>query len=80
MKYKFKIQEEDKETEEKEGMSYKKTLKSLVTLNPKWSGWIHVSYTKDINLNRKEYLMAFKENGSVKYKPITGLSTDRYVK
>ena len=44
------------------------------------SGWIHVSYTKDINLNRKEYLMAFKENGSVKYKPITGLSTDRYVK
>ena len=35
MKYKFKIQEENKETEEKEGMSYKKTLKSLVTPNPK---------------------------------------------
>ncbi len=33
MKYKFKIQEENKEIEEKEGMSYKKTLKSLVTPN-----------------------------------------------
>ena len=40
MKYKFKIQEGDKEIEEKEGMSYKKILNSLVTLNPKWSGWI----------------------------------------
>ena len=40
MRYKFKIQEEDKEIEEKEGMSYKKVLKSLVTPNPKWTGWI----------------------------------------
>ena len=40
MKYKFKIQEEDKEIEEKEGMSYKKLLKSLVTSNPKWTGFI----------------------------------------
>ena len=40
MKYKFKIQEGDKEIEEKEGMSFKKTLKSLVTSNPKWTGWI----------------------------------------
>ena len=45
------------------------------------SGWIHVSYNKDINLNRKEYLMAFKDaNGKTQYKPILGLSTDRYVK
>ena len=45
------------------------------------SGWIHVSYTKDINMNRKEYLMAFAdENGKTQYKPILGLSTDRYVK
>ena len=44
------------------------------------SGWVHVSYVKDINRNRKEYLMAIKENGSTKYKPILGLSTDRYVK
>ena len=47
MKYKFKIQEEDKEIEEKEGMSYKKILKSLVTLNPKWSGWIAYKNKKD---------------------------------
>ena len=44
------------------------------------SGWIHVSYKKDINLNRKEYLMAIKKNGKTEYKPILGLSTDRYVK
>ena len=40
MKYKFKIQEENKEIEEKEGMSFKKTLKSLVMTNPKWNGII----------------------------------------
>ena len=40
MKYKFKIQEGDKEIEEKEGMSFKKILKSLVNPNPKWAGWI----------------------------------------
>ena len=40
MKYKFKITEEGKPEEEKEGMSFKKILKSLVTPNPKWSGWI----------------------------------------
>jgi len=47
MRYKFKIQEGDKEIEEKEGMSYKKTLKSLVTLNPKWTGWIAYKNKKD---------------------------------
>ena len=45
------------------------------------SGWVHVSYKKEINSNRKEYLMAFKDdNGKTNYKPILGLSTDRYVK
>ena len=44
------------------------------------SGWLHVSYKKDINLNRKEYLMAIKVDGKTEYKPILGLSTDRYVK
>ena len=44
------------------------------------SGWIHVSYTKEINSNRKEYLMAIKKDGKTEYKPILGLSTDRYVK
>ena len=47
MKYKFKIQEGDKEIEEKEGMSFKKTLKSLVTPNPKWTGWIAYKNKKD---------------------------------
>ena len=44
------------------------------------SGWVHVSYIKEINSNRKEYLMAIKTNGKTSYKPILGLSTDRYVK
>ena len=44
------------------------------------SGWIHVSYCKEINRNRKEYLMALLIDGKVTYKPVSGLSTDRYVK
>ena len=46
------------------------------------AGWIHVSYKKEINSNRKEYLMAIKNTESLEteYKPILGLSTDRYVK
>ena len=46
------------------------------------SGWVHVSYKKEINSNRKEYLMAIKnsESGKTDYKIISGLSTDRYVK
>jgi len=44
------------------------------------SGWVHVSYNPTISLNRKEYLMASKKNGKLEYKPILGLSTDRYVK
>ena len=44
------------------------------------SGWVHVSYKKEINSNRKEYLMAIQTNGKTSYKPITGLSTDRYAK
>jgi len=44
------------------------------------SGWVHVSYNPTISLNRKEYLMASKKNGKLVYKPILGLSTDRYVK
>ena len=46
------------------------------------SGWIHCSYNSEINANRKEYLMAIKNSETLKteYKPITGLSTDRYAK
>ena len=43
-------------------------------------GWVHVSYNPTISLNRKEYLMAKKKAGKTEYKPILGLSTDRYVK
>ena len=39
MKYKFQVTE-DRKKEEKEAMSYKKLLKSLVTSNPKWTGFI----------------------------------------
>ena len=40
MKYKFKVTEDGKPEEEKESMSYKKLLKSLVTSDPKWTGSI----------------------------------------
>ena len=47
MRYKFKVYEEDKEIEDKEAMSYKKMLKSLITPNPKWTGWIAYKNKKD---------------------------------
>jgi len=40
MRYKFKIYEDGKEIEDKEAMSFKKLLKSLVIPNSKWTGWI----------------------------------------
>ena len=40
MRYKFKIVENGKSEEEKEAMSFKKLLKSLVTPNPKWTGFM----------------------------------------
>ena len=47
MRYKFKIHEEGKEDEDKEEMSFKKMLKSLITPNPKWTGWIAYKNKKD---------------------------------
>ena len=47
MRYKFKIVEDGKSEEEKEAMSFKKLLKSLVTPNPKWTGWIAYQNKKD---------------------------------
>ena len=46
MKYKFIILEEGQQQEEKEGMSYKKLLKSLTTTYPKWTGWIRYTNKK----------------------------------
>ena len=40
MKYKFKVTEDGKPEEEKEAMSFKRLLKSLVTPNPKWTGFM----------------------------------------
>ena len=40
MRYKFKVYEDGKEIKDKEAMSFKKLLKSLVNPNPKWTGWI----------------------------------------
>ena len=47
MRYKFKVTEDGKEGIEKEAMSFKKILKSLVTPNPKWTGWIAYKNKKD---------------------------------
>jgi hypothetical protein len=47
MRYKFKVTEDGKEEIEKEAMSFKKLLKSLVTPNPKWTGWIAYKNKKD---------------------------------
>ena len=51
MKYTFTILEDGQAEEKKDGMSYKRILKSLVTANPKWTGWIRY-----INKKNKEIL------------------------
>ena len=38
MKYKFTVAEDGKAEEEKESMSFKKLFKSLININPKWTG------------------------------------------
>ena len=47
MRYKFKVTEDGKEGIEKEAMSFKKVLKSLVTPNPNWTGLIAYKNKKD---------------------------------
>ena len=47
MRYKFKVTEDGKEGIENDAMSFKKVLKSLVTPNPKWTGWIAYKNKKD---------------------------------
>ena len=47
MRYKFKVTEDGKEGIEKEAMSFKKLLKSLVIPNSKWTGWIAYKNKKD---------------------------------
>jgi hypothetical protein len=65
----------------KENLMFDQLILEYYTPGEPNSGWIHVSYNKDINMNRKEYLMAIKnDSGKTEYKPILGLSTDRYVR
>jgi hypothetical protein len=65
----------------KENLMFDQLILEYYTPGEPNSGWVHVSYTKEINANRKEYLMAIKgESGKTEYKQILGLSTDRYVK
>jgi hypothetical protein len=65
----------------KENLMFDQLILEYYTPGEPNSGWIHCSYTKDINMNRKEYLMAIKNSaGKTQYKPILGLSTDRYAK
>jgi zinc D-Ala-D-Ala carboxypeptidase len=65
----------------KENLMFDQLILEYYTPGEPNSGWIHVSYTKEINSNRKEYLMAIRDsNGKTQYKPISGLSTDRYIK
>ena len=65
----------------KENLMFDQLILEYYTPGEPNSGWIHVSYNRDVNMNRKEYLMAIKNSsGKTEYKPILGLSTDRYVK
>ena len=47
MRYTFKVSEDGKERVEKEAMSFKKLKKSLLNINPKWSGIIGYKNKKD---------------------------------
>ena len=66
----------------KQNLMFKELILEFWTPGEPNSGWIHCSYNSEINSNRKEYLMAIKNSETLKteYKPITGLSTDRYAK
>ena len=46
MKYKFEVTEDGKPEEEKDSMSFKRLLKSLVTPNPKWTGFLNYTNKK----------------------------------
>ena len=64
----------------KENLMFDQLILEYYTPGQPNSGWVHVSYNPDINMNRKEYLMAIKVDGKTTYKQILGLSTDRYAK
>jgi len=52
----------------KENLDYAQLILEYWKKEDPNSGWVHCSY--DVNVNRKQYLKAYKENGSTKYEQI----------
>ena len=52
----------------KENLDYDQLILEYWKKEDPNSGWVHCSY--NINVNRKQYLKAYKENGSTKYEPV----------
>ena len=52
----------------KENLNYDQLILEYWKKEDPNSGWVHCSY--DVNVNRKQYLKAYKENGSTKYEQI----------
>ena len=52
----------------KENLDYDQLILEYWKKEDPNSGWVHCSY--DVNVNRKQYLKAYKENGSTKYEQI----------
>ena len=52
----------------KENLNYDQLILEYWKKEDPNSGWVHCSY--DVNVNRKQYLKAYKENGRTKYEHI----------
>ena len=52
----------------KENLNYDQLILEYWKKEDPNSGWVHCSY--DVNVNRKQYLKAYKENGRTKYETI----------
>jgi len=52
----------------KENLNYDQLILEYWKKEDPNSGWVHCSY--DVNVNRKQYLKAYKENGRTKYEQI----------
>ena len=52
----------------KENLDYDQLILEYWTPESPNNGWIHCSY--NVNVNRKQYLKAYKENGKTKYEQI----------
>ena len=52
----------------KENLDYDQLILEYWKKEDPNSGWVHCSY--NVNVNRKQYLKAYKENGSTKYEQV----------